>query len=116
MSQFSRTLLRAAVLTVSSVAAVASAGAAHADARSDGSATAAKDGRQTTSALIGVVNQLPVNPFAQTSVNPLDNSVGSQVSDFKPVSTADVTKPIADSRTVSDLPLLGDTVRTLQGG
>ncbi|MFF3252516.1 hypothetical protein [Actinacidiphila glaucinigra] len=116
MPQFSRTLLRAAVLAVSSAAAVASAGAAHADAQSEGAATAAKAGRAATSALIGTVNHVPVNPFAQTSVNPLDNSVGSQVADFKPVSTADVTKPVADSRTVSDLPLLGDTVRTLQGG
>ncbi|MDX3238057.1 hypothetical protein PV392_20705 [Streptomyces sp. ME03-5709C] len=115
MQQFSRALLRATVLAVSSVAAFASAGAAHADARTGGGATVAEDGRAATSALLGTVNHLPVNPLAQTGVNPLDNSVGSQVADFKPVSTAVVTKPIADSRSVSELPLVGDTVRSLQG-
>jgi hypothetical protein len=116
MPQFSRHLLRAAVLAVSSVAAVASAGAAHADARTGGDATLAENGRAATSALVGTVNHLPVNPLAQTAANPLDNSVGSQVADFKPVSTASVTKPVADSRTVADLPLVGDGVRKLQRG
>jgi hypothetical protein len=53
---------------------------------------------------------------ATTRVNPLDNSLGSQVADFKPVSTAMVTGPLSDSRTVSELPLIGSTVKKLQAG
>ncbi|MFD3456432.1 hypothetical protein ACFWVC_30210 [Streptomyces sp. NPDC058691] len=119
MAQLSRTLLRTAALAVSSVAALAVAGAAQAGAaQPDGQGSAdksAKSAKETASAVVGTINYLPVNPLARTTVNPLDNAVGSQVSDFKPVSTAMLTKPVADSRSVADLPLVGGLVRTLQG-
>ncbi|MFF3563359.1 hypothetical protein ACFYXS_25250 [Streptomyces sp. NPDC002574] len=116
MAQLSRTLLRTAALAVSSVAALAVAGAAQAGAaQPDGQGSADKSAKETASAVVGTINYLPVNPLARTSVNPLDNAVGSQVSDFKPVSTAMLTKPVADSRSVADLPLVGGLVRTLQG-
>ncbi|MEU6340424.1 hypothetical protein ABZ883_05655 [Streptomyces sp. NPDC046977] len=116
MPQLPRTLLRAAALAVSSVAALTVAGAAQAGAaQPDGQGSSDKAGKETASALVGTINYLPVNPLARTSVNPLDNAVGSQVSDFKPVSTAMLTKPVADSRSVAELPLVGGLVRKLQG-
>jgi hypothetical protein len=113
MSNRSRVLLRAAV-TVSSVAAAlapACTGSASASAADvDGAAAAHAAG----SALVGTVNYLPVNPFAHTNANPLDNSLGSQVADFKPVSTEIVTGPLAHSRSVEELPVVGGTVKKLQ--
>lgn len=115
----SRALRRIAVV-VSSAAALVSAGtaAAHAADPSGGvdGATSASDGRhQAGAALVGAVKYLPVNPFAHTNVNPLDNSVGSQVADFQPVSTAMLTGPLAGSRSVEELPVVGGAVKKLQG-
>jgi hypothetical protein len=111
MPHRSRTLLRAAAVAVTSAAALASVGAASADAAGD----ARGGGRLAGEAILNAPKYLPVNPLARTSVNPLDNSIGSQIADFKPVSTADVTKPIADSRSVADLPLLGGALKSLPG-
>jgi hypothetical protein len=108
MPNRSRTLLRAAAVAVTSAAALASVGAASADAADD----ARSGGRLAGEAILSAPKYLPVNPLARTNVNPLTNSVGSQVADFKPVSTADVTQPIADSRSVADLPLLGNVFKT----
>lgn len=104
-----RALLRAAV-TVSSAAALASAGAAAAHAE-----TGASDGRTVGEAILGTAKYLPVNPLAGTSVNPLDNSVGTTVNDGPPVSTALVTAPAASSRQARDLPLFDDAYRVLGG-
>lgn len=112
MPNRSRVLLRAAV-TVSSVAAAfapACTGSASAAGVDPGAATHAAG-----SALVGTVNYLPVNPFAHTNANPLDNSLGSQVADFKPVSTEMVTGPLAHSRSVAELPVVGEAVKRLQG-
>jgi hypothetical protein len=112
----SRALRRIAVV-VSSAAALASAGtaAAHAAGPVDGPKAASDASRAAGKAIVGTVNYLPVNPFAHTNVNPLDNSIGSQVADFKPISTAMVTAPLADSRSVEELPVVGDAVKKLQG-
>jgi hypothetical protein len=112
----SRALRRIAVV-VSSAAALASAGtaAAHAAGPVDGPKAASDGSRAAGKALVGTVKYLPVNPFAHTSVNPLDNSLGSQVADFQPISTAMVTAPLADSRSVEELPVVGGAVKKLQG-
>ncbi|MGA4801010.1 hypothetical protein [Streptomyces lavendulocolor] len=39
----------------------------------------------------GVAKNLKVNPLAQTGVDPLNNGVGTQVSDFRPVDTTTAT-------------------------
>ncbi|WP_169317323.1 hypothetical protein [Actinacidiphila oryziradicis] len=105
-----RTLLRAAAAAVTSAAAFAAAGTASA------SASETDNGRRTAGEeILNTIRYLPVNPLAGTNANPLDNSIGSQIDDFKPVSTADITKPVANSRSVGDLPLLGGAVKTLGG-
>jgi hypothetical protein len=118
MPNHTRAVLRAAVTVTSVAAAIASAGAATAHAAGDGNdlKAAAAGSHQAGQALVGTVKYLPINPLAHTRVNPLDNSLGSQVADFKPVSTAMVTGPLSDSRTVSELPLIGSTVKKLQAG
>ncbi|MEU5436682.1 hypothetical protein AB0G73_25320 [Streptomyces sp. NPDC020719] len=58
---------------------------------------------------------LSLNPFAKTSVDPLDNAVGTQVADFKPISTAIATAPLHESGALKDLPVLGAASRLLPG-
>ncbi|MGP9018992.1 hypothetical protein ACT1U9_11335 [Streptomyces sp. BR1] len=58
---------------------------------------------------------LSLNPFAKTSVDPLDNAVGTQVADFKPISTAIATGPLHESGALKDLPILGAASRLLPG-
>ncbi|GAA2487017.1 hypothetical protein [Streptomyces gobitricini] len=52
----------------------------------------------------GVAKHLKVNPLAQTGVDPLNNGVGTQVSDFKPVDTASVTGSLTS---LPSLPVAG---------
>ncbi|MFJ2114422.1 hypothetical protein ACIOEX_21440 [Streptomyces sp. NPDC087850] len=61
------------------------------------------------------VKTLKLNPLAGTGTDPLDNSVGTQVADFKPISTAIVTDPLTSGGALKDLPLVGDAVRLLPG-
>ncbi|MBB5119687.1 hypothetical protein [Streptomyces eurocidicus] len=44
--------------------------------------------------VFNTMRQLQANPFAETSADPLDNSVNTQVADFKPVSTAPLMEPL----------------------
>ncbi|MEV8566910.1 hypothetical protein AB0436_15300 [Streptomyces sp. NPDC051322] len=46
---------------------------------------------------------LQLDPLANTGVDPLDNAVGTQIADFKPVSTAQVTSPVAEGASLKDL-------------
>lgn len=55
----------------------------------------------------GPVEGLKPNPLAGTGVDPLDNGVGTQVADFKPVTSRAVTKPVAQVPSASGIPLLG---------
>ncbi|WP_371654357.1 MULTISPECIES: hypothetical protein [unclassified Streptomyces] len=58
---------------------------------------------------------LSLNPFAKTPVDPLDNAVGTQIADFKPVSTAIATAPLHESGALKDFPLIGTATRLLPG-
>ncbi|MGI5348845.1 hypothetical protein ACQEU8_11705 [Streptomyces sp. CA-250714] len=53
------------------------------------------------------VNDLQLDPLANTGTDPLDNSVGTQIADFRPLSTAAVTGPLARGASLGDLPLVG---------
>ncbi|WP_431034004.1 hypothetical protein ACQYWQ_10470 [Streptomyces sp. P6-2-1] len=66
----------------------------------------------TTYGLGGVTN-LQLDPLAGTGTDPLDNGVGTQVADFKPVGTTDLTGPITSGASLAELPLAGDVVHTL---
>ncbi|MGW0555197.1 hypothetical protein ACWDZ6_13465 [Streptomyces sp. NPDC002926] len=61
----------------------------------------------------GQVKSLQLNPLAKTGVDPLDNGVGTQVADFKPVSTEAATGPLADGAALKDLPVAGGAAGSL---
>ncbi|MFB8084192.1 hypothetical protein EAO73_07215 [Streptomyces sp. col6] len=128
-----RTLLRAG-LTVTAVGAAFGAGGAAAQAAplpvvqetgTDavlGEATGAT-GSAVTGALgqalgngIAPVTQLRLDPLAGTGTDPLNNAVGTQVADFKPLSTALVTDPLTSGGALKDLPLAGPVVDGFVGG
>ncbi|MFF5333183.1 hypothetical protein [Streptomyces sp. NPDC013181] len=127
-----RTLLRAG-LTVTAVGAALGAGGAAAQAAplpvvqetgTDavlGEATEAAGGA-VTGALghavgnsVAPVTHLRLDPLAGTSTDPLDNAVGTQVADFKPLSTALVTDPLTSGGALKDLPLVGPVLDGLHG-
>ncbi|MFH8607854.1 hypothetical protein ACH4D5_10240 [Streptomyces sp. NPDC018029] len=53
------------------------------------------------------VRDLQLDPLANTSVDPLSNTLGTQVADFKPVSTAIATGPLASGASLGELPVVG---------
>ncbi|MYY04070.1 MULTISPECIES: hypothetical protein [unclassified Streptomyces] len=127
-----RTLLRAG-LTVTAVGAALGAGGAAAQAAplplvqatgtdtSLGEATEAAGGA-VTGALgqsldngIAPVTHLRLDPLAGTGVDPLDNVVGTQIADFKPLSTGLVTDPVTSGGALKDLPVVGQVVGALHG-
>ncbi|MGP4083242.1 hypothetical protein [Streptomyces sp. KR55] len=55
----------------------------------------------------GPVTGLKPNPLAGTGVDPLDNGVGTQVADFKPVTSRDLTGPVAQAPSVGSVPGVG---------
>ncbi|MGP3952343.1 hypothetical protein ACTWP8_27555 [Streptomyces sp. 7N604] len=64
----------------------------------------------------GPAKSLPVNPLSNTGADPLNNAVGTQVADFKPVSTKSVTGQLTDGQSLDDLPVTGPVARKLPGG
>ncbi|GGW34074.1 hypothetical protein [Streptomyces griseoloalbus] len=61
------------------------------------------------------VADLKPNPLAGTGVDPLDNGVGTQVADFRPVDTRAVTGPVAQAPSVGDVPVAGRATDLLRG-
>ncbi|MEU1212703.1 hypothetical protein ACFYSH_03145 [Streptomyces sp. NPDC005791] len=61
------------------------------------------------------VTDLQLDPLAGTGVDPLDNAVGTQVADFKPVTTALVTDPVTSGAALSDLPVTGEAAALVTG-
>ncbi|MFJ6849550.1 hypothetical protein ACIQM3_03260 [Streptomyces sp. NPDC091271] len=61
------------------------------------------------------VTDLQLDPLAGTGVDPLDNAVGTQIADFKPVTTAVVTDPLTSGAALSDLPLIGEVTGLITG-
>ena len=61
------------------------------------------------------VKNLQPDPLANTHVDPVDNSVGTSVADFKPVSTAMVTGPLARGKKIGELPVVGRAMDVLPG-
>jgi hypothetical protein len=56
---------------------------------------------------VAPLRELRLDPLSNTGVDPLDNALGSQVADFRPVSTAAVTGPITSGGSLATLPLVG---------
>ncbi|MCK7623057.1 hypothetical protein MUU72_08085 [Streptomyces sp. RS10V-4] len=124
-----RGLLRAG-LVVSAAGAALTGGAAAANAAAPasgtGTQTSAKDTGAVAHALthavtdsaggaLAPVKDLKLDPLANTSVDPLANAVGTQIADFKPVSTALLTDPVAKGGALRTLPLVGSATRILPG-
>ncbi|MCP3766668.1 MULTISPECIES: hypothetical protein [unclassified Streptomyces] len=63
----------------------------------------------------GPVADLKPNPLAGTGVDPLDNGVGTQVADFRPVDSREVTGPVAQAESVDGLPVAGRATGMLGG-
>ncbi|MFJ9345881.1 hypothetical protein [Streptomyces sp. NPDC101237] len=63
----------------------------------------------------GAVTGLKPNPLAGTGVDPLDNGLGTQVADFRPVSSRMLTGPVAQASSVGSLPVLGQVLGTTGG-
>ncbi|MFJ9678402.1 hypothetical protein ACIRP2_10135 [Streptomyces sp. NPDC101194] len=127
-----RTLLRAG-LTVTAVGAALGAGGAAAQAAPLPLAQAADTGssldevsKAAGGAVTGAVGQslrsgiapvthLRLDPLAGTGTDPLDNAVGTQIADFKPLSTAAVTDPVTSGGALKDLPVVGQVAGALHG-
>ncbi|GAA2664807.1 hypothetical protein [Streptomyces lunalinharesii] len=64
---------------------------------------------------LGPVKDLKLDPMANTGVDPLANGLGTQVADFKPVSTTQLTDPVTKGGSLRDLPVTGTAMRLLPG-
>ncbi|MFF4354603.1 hypothetical protein [Streptomyces sp. NPDC001530] len=61
----------------------------------------------------GPVAGLKPNPLAGTGVDPLDNGIGTQLADFKPLSSHTLTRPVAQAQSVGSIPVLGQVTGLL---
>ncbi|WP_037683491.1 hypothetical protein [Streptomyces griseus] len=63
----------------------------------------------TVGHVTGAAQNLKPNPLAGTGVDPLDNGVGTEVADFRPVNSQDVTGPVTQADSVGEIPALRRT-------
>jgi hypothetical protein len=61
----------------------------------------------TVGYVTGPLTAMQLNPLAGTGVDPLANGVGTQVADFKPLSTTALTAPLARGDSLGELPVVG---------
>lgn len=64
----------------------------------------------------GSVAALKPNPLAGTGSDPLDNGVGTQVADFRPMDSKALTGPVTDARSIGSVPVVRQVVRAPGGG
>ncbi|MEV4449665.1 MULTISPECIES: hypothetical protein [Streptomyces] len=69
----------------------------------------------TVGYVTGPIAGLKPNPLAGTGVDPLDNGVGTQLADFKPLSSQALTGPLAQARSVGSVPVVGQALGSLGG-
>ncbi|MET7943098.1 hypothetical protein [Streptomyces sp. NPDC005302] len=67
----------------------------------------------TVGYVTGPIEGLKPNPLAGTGVDPLDNGVGTQLADFKPLSSKTLTGPLAQAPSVGSIPVLGQVTGLL---
>ncbi|WP_437016965.1 hypothetical protein [Streptomyces sp. enrichment culture] len=58
----------------------------------------------------GPVTGLQPNPLAGTGAAPLDNSVGTEAADFKPVTSQALTGPVAQAQAIGSVPVVGQVM------
>jgi hypothetical protein len=61
----------------------------------------------------GPLEGLKPNPLAGTGVDPLDNGIGTQLADFKPLSSQALTGPLAQAPSESSIPVVGQVAGLL---
>lgn len=83
--------------------------------REEGAELAATELGKAVDGVFRPVKELQLNPLARTGVDPLDNTLGTQVADFRPVSTEALTGPLAEGGSLDDLPLVGAVADALPG-
>ncbi|MFF2517366.1 hypothetical protein [Streptomyces sp. NPDC058086] len=67
----------------------------------------------TVGYVTGPVAGLKPNPLAGTGVDPLDNGVGTQLADFKPLTSQALTRPLAQAQSVGSVPVAGQALGLL---
>ncbi|MFD5076079.1 hypothetical protein [Streptomyces sp. NPDC058371] len=67
----------------------------------------------TVGYVTGPLEGLKPNPLAGTGVDPLDNGIGTQLADFKPLSSQALTGPLAQAPSVSSIPVVGQVAGLL---
>jgi hypothetical protein len=76
-------------------------------------------GTQALTGMVGYVTgpvaDLKPNPLAGTGVDPLDNGLGTQLADFKPLATQALTGPVAQAESIGSIPLVGPVAGLLNG-
>ncbi|WP_309094488.1 hypothetical protein [Streptomyces sp.] len=76
-----------------------------------------QSGLQATTGTLGYVTGpvagLKPNPLAGTGVDPLDNGVGTQLADFKPMTSQALTGPVAQARSIAGIPVVGQAAGLL---
>ncbi|MEW2390390.1 hypothetical protein AB0933_18760 [Streptomyces venezuelae] len=114
----SRALLRAGLTVTAAGAALGVGGTATAGAVEPGPSASPLQGLSTAvhhsaAGGLGPVKDLQLDPLANTSADPLDNTLGTQVADFKPVNTGFVTGPLTSGGSLADLPVVGGATKLL---
>ncbi|MGC5038279.1 MULTISPECIES: hypothetical protein [unclassified Streptomyces] len=76
-----------------------------------------QSGLQATTGTLGYVTGpvagLKPNPLAGTGVDPLDNGVGTQLADFKPMTSQALTGPVAQAQSIASIPVVGQAAGLL---
>ncbi|MFF2998425.1 hypothetical protein ACFVTC_28310 [Streptomyces sp. NPDC057950] len=117
---------RRALVALATAGAALGAGAATAaadtapavDAMRSRSASAgnldAQAGAQALSGTLGYITgplaDLKPNPLAGTGVDPLDNGIGAQLADFKPLTSQALTRPLAQAPSLGSVPVVGQAL------
>ncbi|MDH6217325.1 hypothetical protein [Streptomyces pseudovenezuelae] len=75
-------------------------------------------GAQALTGMVGYVTgpvaDLKPNPLAGTGVDPLDNGLGTQLADFKPLATQALTGPVAQAQSIGSIPVVGEATGLLR--
>ncbi|RKN05553.1 hypothetical protein [Streptomyces radicis] len=113
MTHLSRALLTTTAATGAVLATAGAASAQQAPAQG-GVASTLPVVADSLDAAISPAFDLHLYPLANTTADLLDNSVGTAVADFPPLSTELATGPLSDGASIGELP--GATAQSLLGG
>ncbi|MEU0248822.1 hypothetical protein ABZ192_31775 [Streptomyces sp. NPDC006235] len=76
-----------------------------------------QSGLQATTGTLGCVTGpvagLKPNSLVGTGVDPLDNGVGIQLADFKPMTSQALSGPVAQAQSIASIPVVGEAAGLL---